>query len=409
MGTEHPKLRPIEVLPVQRGKQSAIGLRDPQQIAEQMVTVSTGAILILRCLDGEHSVLDIQTEVARATGEIVPREHLERFIQQLDEALLLESPRFAQFHADLTRRFRESPVREPSHAGRSYPADPQEIAALFDQHFQPPKGPGPDGRRSGPPPVAIMAPHIDLRIGGPGFAWAYGLVRDLPHVDTFLILGVAHAPTTHRFVGTRKSFRTPLGTAETDQAILDALAQPLPFDLFEDELAHRLEHSVEFQVVYLQHVLGPQRPFKIVPILVGSFGAAIESGQEPIQDPEVAAFVQALQKLQWESGSHTCVVAGVDLAHVGGRFGDEFTVNQEVLAQLERDDRQTLEIARTGNAQRLFEQIHEEQDCRRVDGFAALYTMLSALLIHGGEMLYYDQSVEPDTNSVVTYGSMCWW
>ena len=50
---------------------------------------------------------------------------------------------------------------------------------------------------------------------------------------------------------------------------------------FDDELTHRTEHSIEFQVVFLQYLLGGRREFSIVPILVGSFHDLMESGDRP--------------------------------------------------------------------------------------------------------------------------------
>ncbi len=56
-------------------------------------------------------------------------------------------------------------------------------------------------------------------------------------------------------------------------------------DLFDDELTHRTEHSIEFQVVFLQYLLGGRRDFTIVPILVGSFHDLMERGIDPIAGP----------------------------------------------------------------------------------------------------------------------------
>jgi len=404
MAEEHPKLRNVDAFPVQQNGQQLICLRDPLHFSTSVLTVSPAAVPILRCLDGKHSLRDIQAEFARATTQILPMEQLVSFVNKLDEALLLASPRFRAHRERVIRSFRESPVREPSHAGASYPATREGIHRMFAKHFEPPKGPGKDSAKPRKPPVAIVSPHIDLRRGGPGFAWAYQQLVETPKVDTFVILGVAHSGTKHRFAGTKKSFRTPLGLAKNDHAFLDALADKLNFDLYEDEFAHRSEHSVEFQVVYLQHMLGES--FQIAPILVGSFHDLIGTGQQPIEDPEVAGFASALRETIAESGKRVCVVAGVDLAHVGGRFGDEYTVNEDVRRQLETDDREMLGILESCDAPKFFRMIHEERDSRRVCGFAALYTMISALEVKNGKLLYYGQSFEKDTNSVVSFASM---
>jgi AmmeMemoRadiSam system protein B len=404
MAEEYPRLRHIEAFPVQQGNQHVLCLRDPLRFTDQILTVSPAAVPILQRLDGKHSLRDIQTAFYRATQQVLPMEQLESFVGKLDEALMLASERFRTHQDNVVRAFRESPLREPSHAGGAYPASRAGIERMFARHFEPPKGPGrPAGKRR-KLPAAIVSPHIDLRRGGPGFAWAYRQLLDTPKADTFVILGVAHSPTTHRFAGTKKAFRTPLGAARNDHAFMDALAAKLPFDLYRDEFAHRSEHSIEFQVVYLQHLFGDA--FQIAPILVGSFHDLLDSDRPPIEDGEVAAFASALRETIAESDKRICVVAGVDLAHVGGRFGDEFTVNEGVRAQLESDDREMLKLLEACDATGFFRMIHEEQDARRVCGFPTLYTMLSALEVKQGKLLYYDQSFEKDTNSVVSFASM---
>lgn len=411
MAQNHPKLRPIEAFPVRQGKEELICLRDPHGFTEQIITVSMSAAPVLQCFDGRHSLEEIQLKVARATAVLIPLEQLEKLVAHLDEALLLDSPRFAAFHDKLVRDFRHSPVREAALAGQSYPARAADIHRMFEKHFAPPQRPGGEGkgRTNRPAPVALVVPHIDLRHGGPTYAWAYAELLAAPPVDLFVILGVAHSPTGQRFVGTTKDFQTPLGTLATDTAFMDAVAEKLPFDLYADELAHRREHSVEFQVVYLQHVLGAKRKFQIAPILVGSFHDLMEAGREPRQDRQVAAFVKSLRAAIAGSGKRVCVIASVDLAHVGGRFGDEFSVNKEVLAQLAADDRAMLALVEACDPGELCRFIYGEQDRRRVDAWPAVYTMLQATDVTRGKLLHYAQSHERDTNSVVTFASVSLW
>ncbi|NQU10501.1 AmmeMemoRadiSam system protein B [bacterium] len=409
MRTEHPRLRPVEAFPVRHGDQDLICLRDPFGYNDQVVALSSGVLPILRCLDGQHSLRDIQTKIARRSSEIVSLEALERFVADLDQALLLDSPHFEKARDRILQEYRDAPYRPAAYAGQSYPATATEITEAFDRHFEPPRGPGRGAAPASRAPAAIIAPHIDLRRGGPAFAWAYGGLRGVPRPDLYVVLGVAHVPTQNRYVATRQDFATPLGRARTDQAFLDRLADRLPFDLFADELVHRTEHSVEFQVVYLQHVLADTVPCRIVPVLVGSFHDLLESGREPIADQQVAAFAAALRETIAATDQQVCVVAGVDLAHVGGRFGDGFTINAEVLAQLAADDRAMLGHVEAADPVRFGQFIYQEQDRRRVDGFPGVYTLLQALQPQRGALLCYDQSFEEDTNSVVTFASLHLW
>ena len=140
----------------------------------------------------------------------------------------------------------------------------------------------------------ILSPHIDFQRGGQVYSWSYRELVEHSHADTFVVLGVAHQYCRRRFALTCKDFETPLGVVATDRSYVDQITSLAGRDLFEDELSHRTEHSIEFQVVFLQYVLGGRRDFRIVPILVGSFHDLMERGVDPIDDPEVSRFVHAL-------------------------------------------------------------------------------------------------------------------
>ncbi len=128
---------------------------------------------------------------------------------------------------------------------------------------------------------------------------------------------------------TKKDFDTPLGLVETDRPFVARVASRMSatpagkeLNLYADELAHRQEHSIEFQAVFLQYLLGGKRPFKIVPILVGSFHEFLEQNVSPSASPEVSALVEAVRTTAAEHGGRVCYVSSGDLAHIGQRFGD---------------------------------------------------------------------------------------
>ena len=64
---------------------------------------------------------------------------------------------------------------------------------------------------------------------------------------------------------------------------------PTGFDPYADQFNHKREHSLEFQVVFLKHLLG-DRPARIVPMLAG-LGAQQASGEDPARDARVTRFV----------------------------------------------------------------------------------------------------------------------
>jgi AmmeMemoRadiSam system protein B len=401
---DKPKLRPVQAFPVEHDGKPMVVLHDPLGWTQDRVVISRTLIPILQRFTGNNTILDIQAEFARATGQILPGEALRGVIARLDEALLLDNERFRQYRDQLVREYSESSVRPAAPAGASYPGGPAELAAMLDEHLA--AAGGPDG--TAPPAgqlAGLVAPHIDFPRGGPLYARAYRQLRGRDDIELFVILGTGHQPMRHRFGGLRKDYATPFGTVKTDRDALESLAAELPFGLFDDEWAHRSEHSIEFQVVWLQHIFGGNLQAGIVPVLAGSFHEFSQMGGSPLDDPQVASFTKALRKLVDARRGKVCVIAGVDLAHVGGRFGDEEAMDEARRAQLERDDRTTLDAILSCDAEKFHRDIAAVKDARRICGYPAIYTLLAALQPSSARFLDYAQSHEPDANSVVSFAS----
>jgi AmmeMemoRadiSam system protein B len=178
--------------------------------------------------------------------------------------------------------------------------------------------------------------------------------------------------------------------------------------LFEDELAHRREHSVEFQVVFLQYLLGARREFSIVPLLVSSFHDFIQSGTEPIDDPEVARFVAAVKEAEAASGKKVAYIGGIDLCHVGPQFGDPGPVLDATLADVLRFDEGLLRRAEAADASGWFGHAAGVKDRYRVCGLSATYTMLHAMGPASGRLLKYHQAVDAQRTCCVTLASVAY-
>jgi MEMO1 family protein len=403
---DHPKLRPIEAFPVDLGGRDVICLRDPTQLANEAVFVPREALFILAHFDGKHSLLDIQEAYTRQYGRLLYSDAIKGLIAMLDEHLLLDNERFEAYRQQLIGTFRRSPVRRAAHAGTAYAADPVALGSQLAGYFADPAGPGTAAALAIEGAVrGILAPHIDPRRGGPCFAWAYEAIRQVT-ADVFVILGTAHQPTSVPFPLTLKDYETPFGIVETDKAFVRALARRYPADLLSDELAHRSEHSIEFQVLFLQYVLGPARKFRVVPILVGSFHECVARQINPAEMVHIADFIQALREVATERAEPLCYVVGGDLAHVGMKFGDQGGLTSAFLEQVAREDHALLAAAARMDAEGFFRVIAEHQDRRRVCGFPPAYMLLSTMAATAGTVLKYDQAVEPATQSMVSYASV---
>ena len=401
-----PKIREVDLFPIKNRDGTFIALRDPLDFSAQVLAFRPALLPVIALMDGRHTLDEIAAQVEKENKMKVTVEQLRQVVDKLDDALFLANDRFQEHCKRVIGDYLDAKIRPAAHAGVSYPTDPEEIHAYFSEHFL--MGPGfPKLEARHVPPRAMISPHIDLRVGGPGFASAYKQIAESDPIDLFIILGTAHFPTRFPFSATWKDFETPLGIAETDRDFLERLRKGLPFDLFCDEFAHRNEHSIEFQVVYLQSTLPvAPHPIKFVPILCGSFTETVKTGTEPSKHPMIGAFIEALKREIGAEKRRICVIAGVDLAHVGGRFGDENLKLTPTRRKIfEETDRTMLEIILKGNASKFFNFIVEEEDKRRICGFPAIYTMLKALSLKKGELLHYDQSYEQATNSLVTFCS----
>lgn len=404
---DRPKLRPLHVQRLDHEGRAYVTLSDPLGIASNPVMVPLDGYLgIVRHFNGENS-LDAICESLRRTGQPVAPIELEALITQLDRAMLLDGPTFGAYFD----QYRREAVRPPSHAGRSYPDSESALRDRLDRYFTDDRGSGLPGRpadRNGSSTTlrAILSPHIDFHRGGPTYTWAYKELVEHSDADLFIILGVAHQYSQRRFVLTRKDFATPLGVARTDRAFVDRLAERAGSHFFDDELAHRTEHSIEFQVIFLQYLLAGRRDFAIVPILAGSFHDLLLDGRDPIDDPEVSRFVQALRDAEAASGRKVAYIGGIDLCHVGPEFGDPDRLSDPFLDEVRQFDAAMLGRASDGDPAGWFRTAAAMENRYRVCGLAATYTLLHAIGPSRGRLLHYDQAISPDRQCGVTFASL---
>jgi MEMO1 family protein len=243
--------------------------------------------LWLHWFDGQRSLREIQTVAMRqAGGTLLPLDRFTELARRLDDALLLEGPRW-QRHLD-------SPDREPACIG-CYEGDPDALSRQIQDLFTRPSGPGlprspqPDGQLR-----AALVPHIDYPRGGVSYSWGFKEIFERAGASLFVIVGTSHY-STHRFTLTRRNFKTPLGIVPTDQDFIDRLVRHYGDGLFDDELqAHLPEHSIELEVVFLQWYYARRRPIRIVPLGVGSFCDATLTGQAPPDFDDVGRMIAAL-------------------------------------------------------------------------------------------------------------------
>jgi len=225
--------------------------------------------------------------------------------------------------------------------------------------------------------------------------------------ELIVILGTSHhSMGPELFAATAKNYATPLGAVKTDRGFIERLAARYRTgDLFGGELLHRAEHSIEFQAVFLAWALGTSG-YQIAPILVGSFHEMVARGVSPASDPRVACFLDALRAELAAERRRVIVLAAVDFAHVGRKFGDDFGVNEQVARRIERQDMTLIEYVKRGDPDGFFNDILKDRDQRRICGLAPMYTQLEILRGRPGRLLKYDIAMEPQTGSAVSFASL---
>lgn len=400
----NPRLRAVEAFPVEHEGQRCIALRDPAGFTDQIAVLPGPLLDLVSLFDGEHPLEAIQEIVRRRHGEAPSIEQIRGLAERLDDAGFLDSARFEARRRATEDAFRKSPIRPAAHAGGAYAGQADALRAQIAGFFA-----HPDGPRAGTTPspavetplAGLIAPHIDFHRGGPTYGWAYQDLLERVDADLFVILGTCHAGMADPFAVTLKPYDTPLGAVAVDRDFYEALHARTGQDLLASEPAHRSEHSIEFQAVMLQAVIGPRRPFTILPVLASYLHEAVWLGTEPEADARVPRFLDGLRETIAASGRRVCVVAGVDLAHVGPRFGDATPNSEASLAAVERADRAMLESVLAVDARGFYDQVAADQDARRICGLSPIHALLRVLPAAPGRLLQYRQW--PDPEGAVTF------
>lgn len=407
---EFPRLRPLIILPVRDGERELLLIQDPLGVIPGQPVLGIEALAILQLLDGSVSLTDLSAALMRESKDLRIQQMVRDFIRQLDELLMLESPRFEAAHRKLRDAYHPLEIRPAALAGRAYPADPAELERKLDEDFAAAaalrEAAGQPTAAADARPRAIMAPHLDPRRAGPTIARALLELGDRPAEPLrVVIFGTGHELLGDLYALTRKHFETPIGKAICDVAFVDAVAAQLGDSAYHSELSHQHEHSIEFAAVYLLRRLRG-RPFTIVPILCGGFHALLEEGRAPRQSEAFEALLTAVREVAAKASGRTIYLGGVDLSHVGPRFGDPGT-DDRVRGEVGKSDQEALEAARIGDAEGWFEAVARHSDSTRICGLAPTYALLRCAEPGEGRLLRYEQTFEED-ESMVTIAAMVW-
>jgi hypothetical protein len=371
-------------------------IRDSYRYSDATLIIPPLLVRGLEFFDGVRTDADMHAELTRLVGGSEIGNAVPNLVNALKDAGFLEDETYAKLKESRHSSFAQSPVREAVHAGSAYPSEVDPLRTVMQKYLG-----GVASTHEGL--VGIAAPHVSPEGGWQSYRAAYQwLTPDLGD-RTFVVLGTSHYGEPDKFGLTRKPFETPFGKTKTDDALVSELARQ-PASLMED-YCHSIEHSIEFQVVFLQSIYGPD--VRILPILCGSFARSIYQGGMPEDNDSVNRFLGSLGDIAARETDRLFWVLGVDMAHMGVRYGDSFSAfaDRDEMAAVKERDQLRIERVKASDARGFWELVKENQDDLKWCGSSPIYSFLKVMPKARGTLHRYEQW-NIDDRSVVSFAGI---
>jgi AmmeMemoRadiSam system protein B len=408
---EYYKLRTdIDIFPTDVSGEPAFCIRDPINLADRMFFVPPPTLFIISLFNGRNPFLDIQAVFKQKYGVLVPEDKLKELAHNFDKNFFMDNERYRAQKLKKEEEFKKSPVRKAILAGRSYEPEPEKLKQQIDQYFKAIGKPDSFNKEKRSESLkGIIAPHIDFSRGEPCYAWAYKKIMESEPADIYLIFGTSHAPSKSPFILCRKKFLTPFGELEVDQEFVDIMEAECSYSLFDDEKNHQNEHSIEFQLIFLQYLLEGKKDIKIVPVLCSSFHNIVTNGESPLFNSQIVEFIKAVKKAISSTKKKIFMIASADLAHIGHQFGDNFKIDHSIMSWVEKEDLAMLKTLEDFNLNGFYNSVYHDGDKRKICGFPPIFTMLQVMDSGIGKLLKYEKWVDTRGEAAVTFAGMAFY
>jgi AmmeMemoRadiSam system protein B len=321
-------------------------------------------------------------------------------LNELDAAFLIDSDRYRQERGRIAEEYAHLEVREAFLAGKSYPVEPERLRDYLEGILEAENNSA-EGLEKGEI-IALVTPHIDLNVGKNIYAKAYKTLTASPP-DSVLLLGTGHSIQEHYFSLTEKDFATPLGRVKTDREWMRRLKEAGSQVVSPHDFDHRSEHSLEFQLLFLQYLFGLE--FSLLPVLCGSFQGILPEVSHPSEIQGISDFVSVLKQFTEDKSSRTLILAGVDFSHIGPKFGHLHPASS-LLLEAKEQDRVLLEAVCQGDLNTFWSKIQKNDNRYNVCGFSALAVLMELLSGKKGHLLGYDFWMEEATQSAVSFAAL---
>jgi AmmeMemoRadiSam system protein B len=394
--------RDIQLISTVLEERQVILFMDPLRLVQNSFAVDISLLPLLKALNGQNDLRDIQMRMMRQHGgRLVSLSEVQTFIEQLDSIFLLDSDLFHEKVESVYGEFSRLENRPPSHAGSAYEDDPVKLSRFIDTIEQ--TLPRDDSDYTHQHITGAVAPHIDIMVGGTTYIDLYRHVKGKKY-KLVIILGIDHQWNDGLYSVSEKNFITPFGTIKTDRDFISQLKKRVPQGtLSSNDFGHRIEHSIEFQTIFLHYYL--EEPFSIVPILCGGIHEFIYQGNNIFSDERFTGMTDVLSELLQMGGNDALIVSGVDFSHIGFKFGHQMTA-ESLLSQARSFDRTIISHLLQGQPDKIFESAVETRDRFNVCGLPSIMTFSRLLQGSTGKLLAHETYDEPATQSAVTYASM---
>lgn len=157
-------------------------------------------------------------------------------------------------------------IRLPCQSGSFYESSANALRKQIERCFLHKFGPGnlPKAEKGMRKLVSLICPHAGYMFSGPVAANGYYFAAKNGKPDTVIVIGPNHTGYgSGASLMTEGAWRTPFGDVEIDTHFAVEIQRASQFiDI--DEGSHRLEHSIEVQLPFLQFVY--DNAFKFIPI-----------------------------------------------------------------------------------------------------------------------------------------------
>ncbi len=398
MAENHPKIRgDLHFQQALHEGTRIVVIQDPLGILSSPIGVSEIFANLLPLMDGSRSVEDIEAFLEEVLPGKLPEGLIREGIIGLEKAGVFENASYWRKRKKILDDYARLEIREPSHANLAYEGDPQALSEWLDMLLS-----GPDGLFDGPPRV-LVAPHIDFRVNTSVYTKAYHLLKG-HHYDRVVLMGTGHSILDGLYCLTQKDLATPLGITPNDRVSVEKLQHAGGNLIAPNDFPHRNEHALEFQMIFLQHLLGPG-DFQVVPILCGSIDRYKAHCPRLGVVTELAPFLDTLRSVIYEDGRKTLVVAGIDFSHIGLRFSHSVPA-VEMMEETRRHDRDLIQAFTDWDAESFWNAEKKTGGCFNVCGFSTLATILEVVNPGPAKCLAYDVWDDSPTGSAVTFAAM---